>query len=82
MDLLTNSKEEGYEQQLRIVKDESRNAMKIFGKDEINFLDHFMSAHGIRKDPQKVGAVLNLPEPKMERGLRKFMTMCDYYWKF
>lgn len=45
-------------------------------------MGHLISASGIRPDPVKVAAVRNMPEPKSQAEVRRFLGMCNYLARF
>jgi len=46
---------------------------------ELVYLGHLVSAEGIRPDPKKVKAILEMPVPKDVTGVRSFLGMCGFY---
>ena len=53
-----------------------------FGKAEVNFLSHTISADGIRPHISCVEAVRAFPVPKDKRSLHKFVGLINYYHRF
>jgi hypothetical protein len=53
-----------------------------FGRSSVTYLGHIVSTDGIRKDPTKVEAIVNYPQPKTPRSLRRFLGMFNYMRKF
>ena len=53
-----------------------------FFRREVTYLGHVVSQEGIRTDPFKIEAVLNWPEPKTVKEVRKFLGFTGYYWRF
>ncbi len=53
-----------------------------FFQNEIKYLGHIVSRHGIATDPDKVKAITELKSPKDASELRTFLGMCSYYRKF
>ena len=51
-------------------------------KREFLYLGHIITAKGIRADPSKISAVVNMPAPKNVKQLRAFLGKCNYYRKF
>ena len=47
-----------------------------FGRSELGFLGHRVSAAGVAVDPQKVAAVRNWPTPTTNVDLRRFVGLC------
>lgn len=53
-----------------------------FGLTEIRFLGHVINAQGIRADPDKIKAILEMPEPRDVADVRRFMGMVNFVGKF
>ena len=53
-----------------------------FGRSELGFLGHRVSASGVAVDPQKVYAVRNWPMLTSNVDLRRFVGLCNYYRRF
>ena len=53
-----------------------------FYADSFTFLGHVISANGVRVDPEKESAVINMPTPKDVHELRRFCGMTQYFSKF
>jgi len=53
-----------------------------FFKDQVSFLGHIISAHGIHVDPKKIEAVVNWPTLRNVKHVRSFLGLCSYYRKF
>lgn len=53
-----------------------------FSVKEVKFLGHQVSAKGIEADPNKIKAILNMPEPENVEAVRRFMGMVNYVCKF
>ena len=53
-----------------------------FGRSEIEFLGHSITAEGIKPLPSKVTAVRNFPRPTTTRGLQEFAGMVNFYHRF
>ncbi|GES92926.1 retroviral-like aspartic protease 1 [Rhizophagus clarus] len=54
----------------------------FFFKDEIPFLGHVVSRHGIQTDPEKLRVIKEFPIPKDLTQLRGFIALASYYRKF
>ena len=50
-----------------------------FGRGELGFLGHRVSAAGVAVDPRKVAAVRDWPTPSSNVDLRHFIGFCKYY---
>jgi len=50
--------------------------------DEVQFLGHVISAHGIAVDPTKVDAVVKWESPKSATKIRSFVGLAGYYRRF
>ena len=53
-----------------------------FFKHEVQFLGHIVSADGVRTDPSKVKAIVNMKSPTNVSELRSFIGMVSYYKKY
>lgn len=53
-----------------------------FALTEIRFLGHVINSQGIRADPGKIKAILEMPEPKDVADVRRFMGMVNFVGKF
>ena len=49
---------------------------------ETTFLGHLISASGIKADPRKIQAILNMPVPNTKVELQRFLGMITYLGKF
>ena len=53
-----------------------------FGRTELKYLGHVVTAQGVRTDPDKVQAILGMPPPTNLRELRRFLGMVSWYRRF
>lgn len=53
-----------------------------FGQQRLEYLGHVISLAGVAVDPAKVEAILLWPTPKNVRGVRGFLGLVGYYWRF
>ena len=53
-----------------------------FGRTNIDFLGHRISAHGVLPLPDKVDAIRNFPKPTTIKGLQEFNGMVNFYHRF
>ena len=51
-------------------------------KSELTFLGHLISADGIKPDPRKTEAIMNMPDPTNVKELQRFLGMITYLGKF
>ena len=53
-----------------------------FGMNQIKYLGHIVDETGLKPDPEKVGAILKMPEPDNVQSLRSFLGAVNFYGKF
>jgi len=53
-----------------------------FWMDEVQFLGHVISAHGIAVDSAKVDVMVNWESPKSVTEIRIFVGLAGYYRRF
>ncbi|XP_055591195.1 uncharacterized protein LOC129743243 [Uranotaenia lowii] len=49
---------------------------------EVTYLGYVLSSEGLRPNPDRVEAILNIERPTSLRSLRRFLGMCNYYRRF
>lgn len=54
----------------------------LFCREEIPFLGFILSKNGVSPDPERVEAIMKLPEPRNHKELQSFVGMCTYYRRF
>ena len=54
----------------------------LFGKAEVTFLSHTISAEGIRPSIARVDVVRNFPVPPDKKALKQFVGLANYYHRF
>lgn len=53
-----------------------------FGRERVKFLGHLIDREGIRADPEKTSAILQMQAPINVTELRKFLGMMNQLGKF
>jgi hypothetical protein len=53
-----------------------------FQINEVMFLGHIINKDGLAVDPKKVVDILNWKAPTDARGIKSFIGMAEYYWRF
>jgi hypothetical protein len=53
-----------------------------FGRDQVKFLGHLIDREGIRADPEKTAAILQMAAPTIVNKLRRFLGMVNQLGKF
>ncbi|KRX53184.1 Uncharacterized protein T09_4613 [Trichinella sp. T9] len=53
-----------------------------FFQKKVEYLGDILSSKGIRADPKKTAAIVNMPLPTNIAKLRSFLGMCNYYTEF
>ena len=48
----------------------------------MKFVGHVFSGEGVKADPEKIEAILQMPSPQDKTELRRFMGMINYLGKF
>ena len=50
-----------------------------FGKDEVNYLGHVITARGVRPGADKSAAIKNCPSPRTPREIKGFLGMANFF---
>lgn len=53
-----------------------------FGKSELKFLGHIVTAAGLMVDPEKIEAVVKIPNPKSVTDVRRIVGLASWYRRF
>ena len=54
----------------------------IFGKPQVKFYGNIVGKDGVKADPEKVEAIVNLPTPTNKMEMSSFLGMCNYLAPF
>lgn len=49
---------------------------------EVRFMGHILTPAGLKADPAKVEAILDMPTPSDTKGLKRYFGMVNYLAKF
>ena len=49
---------------------------------EVRFMGHLITSEGLKVDPEKVEAIVEMPAPTDVKGLKRFLGMVNYLAKF
>lgn len=78
-----------HNRRLKTVLDIARkNSLKFninkcsFGLEELKYLGHIISSSGLKPDPDKIAAIVNMREPENKKDVEKFLGMITYLGKF
>lgn len=87
--LIFSETEEEHIEHLKIILEKLRNAnltVKLrkskFARDELEFLGHIISPHGIKMDPDRISAINDFPTTRNIRELRGFLGLVNYDRRF
>ena len=54
----------------------------VFAAEEVKFLGHIITAEGVKSDPDKVKAIVEMETPQTKVELQRFLGMINYLGKF
>ena len=87
--LIYGKTQEEYDERLLAVLNRLEEASLTLNRDkcelskrEAKFLGHILSQDGVRSDPDKVAAIVNMEEPTTMKELRRFLVMVNQLSKF
>ena len=52
------------------------------GMSELHYVGHIISKDGLKIDPEKIRAIIDMPEPTDKAGVQRFLGMVQYVAKF
>ena len=59
-----------------------RKTKCAFGCTEVRFLGHLVSSSGIKPEPGKIKAIVEMKPPRSTKEARRFTGMVNYLMKF
>lgn len=59
----------------------NKNKCKFF-QPKVHFLGYIIDAEGLHKDPKKVDAISNMPNPESKTQIKAFCGLINYYGRF
>ena len=74
---LRNLLERARERNLKLNKDKVKLRLT-----EVTYIGHRLTSNGLKPDPKKVEAIVNMPTPKDLPGLKRFLGMVNFLSKF
>jgi hypothetical protein len=57
-------------------------AKNEFAQEEMDFLGHILSWEGVKLDPKKLQTTQDWKRIIMVKGVRSFLGLANFYWKF
>lgn len=76
---------EHVKQALNILKKQNffiKASKRSFGQQELEYLGHIVTCHGVKVGEKKISAMVSWPQPKNISELRGFLGLIGYYCKF
>ncbi|GBG66822.1 hypothetical protein CBR_g70700 [Chara braunii] len=67
---------------LRAAKYKANRDKCEFAKQELEYLNHYVTRKGIRPLAEKIQAIVDWPEPRCTTDVRSFMGLAGYYQRF
>ena len=67
---------------LKHAKPRLKKSKYLFFKQEFDYLGYLLMINGIKLQSEKVKAISEMKLPKNQKGMREFLGMVSYYWKF
>ena len=50
----------------------------IFKSTQVLFFGHLVTSDGLKLDPKKINAIINMPAPQNKAQLQSFVGLCNY----
>ena len=51
-------------------------------QSEVKYMGHMFTADGLRADPEKISAVINMPPPEDRKGVQRILGLVNYLQRF
>ncbi len=87
--IIAGETERDHDGSMRAVLERARKHNVRFNKDKIQYkvaqvkyVGHVMSAEGLRPDPEKVRAIVDMPTPTCAQDLSRFLGMANYLSRY
>ena len=89
-DFLIHARDENeMNEKLRMVLERSREVGLKFNPtklklrvNEVNYVGHVLTSQGLKPDPEKIKAIVNMPPPIDKEGVQRFLGTVNYLDKF
>lgn len=69
-------------ERLKLFKLRAKRDKCVFGSTSVRYLGHVISEEGIRTDPSKVDAILQMKPPRNVKEVMSFYQTCSWYRRF
>lgn len=53
-----------------------------YKKKSVKFLGHYLGVDGVKADPEKINAIVNMPRPVDKKAVQRILGMANYLQKF